>query len=329
MCYVSLDSSRPPLHSAVDWHRVFFPLEPRGQVIFWLVFAAWMPWAMLYEAWRLKPEKIIAFGSFYALLFWPTAKLVRSKLILFLRLGLVPRGRLSIKQNLQQWLDRIGLGIAHNLICMSESMRREVELFCPKAIAKVKVLPNDISTPHYAETRSGAPGLVAVTTGYLVRRKNIDFLLEVFAILQAHTPASQWRLWIVGDGPDRARLEAEMRRRKLMNVEFLGWHDDVFEVLSSARLLLHASLQEGMPNSVMEALGFGMPVLAMQVPEIKELLFYEELLFSPTSPDSLAEALIEAEQNQEVIEHWRALCEERRRVFSFDWDKLACELVCA
>lgn len=130
------------------------------------------------------------------------------------------------------------------------------------------VIPNFIgrTLPHGASPHGG--DLIAI--GTLEARKNQAFLLQVLARAKAH--GFCYTLTLVGDGPDRARLEALTRQLGLQEqVRFAGFQQHAAHLIPQHRLLVHAALMENLPIALIEALAMGRPILAPAVGGIGEL----------------------------------------------------------
>ncbi|MGQ0634369.1 MAG: glycosyltransferase [Planctomycetaceae bacterium] len=100
---------------------------------------------------------------------------------------------------------------------------------------------------------------------------------------------------IVGDGPDRAPLEALSEELSLQShVRFLGYRRDVRDLLSDADVFVLSSLTEGLSISILEAMAVGLPVVATNVGGNPEVVVEEEtgLLVPARSPEELASALL-------------------------------------
>lgn len=77
---------------------------------------------------------------------------------------------------------------------------------------------------------------------------------------------------IAGDGPERPRIERLIRSLGLEDrVRLLGWQTDVAALLATADALLFPSRTEGMPNTVLEAMAAGVPVVGSDIPALREL----------------------------------------------------------
>ncbi|RYG38396.1 glycosyltransferase [bacterium] len=107
----------------------------------------------------------------------------------------------------------------------------------------------------------GAPPVV-IGVGRLNAQKNFGNLLAAFARVPA--PA---RLIVLGEGEERAALEAETARLGLQErVRWPGFVDNPFRYLSRARLLALSSDFEGLPTALIEALACGTPVVSTDCP---------------------------------------------------------------
>lgn len=97
-----------------------------------------------------------------------------------------------------------------------------------------------------------------LTVCRLVPQKGVDVLLEAFALLPL--PIRQtWRLRIVGDGPERASLERQARQLGIAaQVSFEGFCSDSPRFFRQAPIFVLPSRFEGMPNALLEAMGFGL-----------------------------------------------------------------------
>jgi glycosyltransferase involved in cell wall biosynthesis len=104
---------------------------------------------------------------------------------------------------------------------------------------------------------SGGRAPLALAIGRLHPNKGFDLLLEALAETRNVT------LWIAGDGPLRSSLERYASRLGIAGrVRFLGWREDVPQLLASVDLLVCPSLHEPLGNVVIEAWSAGLPVVA-------------------------------------------------------------------
>ena len=333
--YLTLD--HPPTASIstdVCIHILPFPLRARRGLFFWAVFTLFAPLYVFSHAVRLRAERIVVFGAFYsAMSSFTTALSIPT--VLFLR-SLVFRidvitGKPWLIRKLACAVEKWGMKRAARVVCMTRAMQQEVETFLGSPLGRFHVLPNDIQTGT-ADGSSPSPApfrpsecFTMVCAGVLDARKNVSFLLKALSTLPQNLPP--WQVVVAGDGPERRALEVQARSLGLTRVSFPGWVQELTPLLQASKLLVHPAVHEGVPNIVLEALGEGLPVLASDIPEHREVLGADGLLFALTDPQGLGRRLAELVQTPE---RYAALREASGRVaesLRFDWDGRAVALV--
>jgi colanic acid/amylovoran biosynthesis glycosyltransferase len=130
-----------------------------------------------------------------------------------------------------------------------------------------------------------------ICVGRLSPEKGQAGLLQSFEILRPRHP--ELRLRLVGDGPERASLEALAKELGLLDaVTFTGRlpEEDTLAEIAGSDLLVLPSFMEGLPIVLMEAMAAGVPVIASRVAGIPELVEDDKtgLLFTPSNWDELA-----------------------------------------
>jgi teichuronic acid biosynthesis glycosyltransferase TuaC len=126
------------------------------------------------------------------------------------------------------------------------------------ACARVEPSPVEIPGAAFAAARRKRAELgdetIAVTVARLVPSKRVDLVIE-------HAAARGQRLVVVGDGPERGRLEALAQARRV-DARFVGKvpRDEALAWIGAADVLLHASRAEGLSTVVREAEELGVPV---------------------------------------------------------------------
>jgi glycosyltransferase involved in cell wall biosynthesis len=149
---------------------------------------------------------------------------------------------------------------------------------------RIEVLVNPAPPPVNVEPAALEPGTF-VFVGRLTEQKALPVLLDAIAQVEGA------RLEIVGDGPERAALEA----RASGSVRFLGAlpRDGVLAHLAGARAAVLSSAWENLPHAAVEALAVGTPVVSTAVGGVPEVVHDGEngLLVPPGDPAALAAAL--------------------------------------
>lgn len=111
-----------------------------------------------------------------------------------------------------------------------------------------------------------APGepQVVLAVGRLTRQKDLVTLIRAFALLRRRRPA---RLLILGEGEDRAALEALVRQAGLADdVRLPGAVTNPYSYMARAAVFALSSAWEGLPNALIEALALGTPVVSTDCP---------------------------------------------------------------
>jgi glycosyltransferase involved in cell wall biosynthesis len=126
--------------------------------------------------------------------------------------------------------------------------------------------------------------------------KGLDVLVAACSALRDRH--QDFRVHLVGDGPLRASLEAEVASRKLgEHVKFVGskHHKELGDWYRAADLTLLPSRSEGLPNVLRESLACGTPFVASRVGGIDEIAEGGAgMLVRPEQPEQLADAIVRA-----------------------------------
>lgn len=181
-----------------------------------------------------------------------------------------------------------------HLQCVSEHTRRMLKdagysesLLCmvPNAVDLVRFNP-----PSREPRELDAPVRV-VYVGRIRPVKGLTVLMGAWSKIARQANA---RLTIAGDGPGREALMQSVRDGGFADsVEFLGEVNDVPSVLAEADIYVQPSFQEGLPNSVLEAMAMGLPIVATRISGNEDVVAHEEngLLVPAGNAEALAEAL--------------------------------------
>ena len=112
---------------------------------------------------------------------------------------------------------------------------------------------------------------VVTTVARLDPVKDLVTLLDAFAVVRRRAPGA--RLVIVGDGPERPRLEARAAQVDLAgSVQITGYRSDVRALLPAADVYASSSISEGVSITILEAMATGIPVVATAVGGTPEIL---------------------------------------------------------
>jgi len=213
-------------------------------------------------------------------------------------------GFISIDRNLSVYnrLDVFALRYFDRVIAVSEQMKGDL---MAKGVVgeRIQVIPNAMDVGHkvageaargVTRARMGIRDdeFVFGFVGRLSEEKGLRHLLEA---LRRWVPGdSQWRLILVGEGPQREALEQTVRDFGLTaKVKFAGFQRDTGAWYPAMDAFVLPSLTEGTPMVVLEAMAHGVPVIATSVGGVPALVANGRtgLLVPPARPLELLEAM--------------------------------------
>lgn len=164
-------------------------------------------------------------------------------------------------------------------------------------------------------------GTLVGAGGRLVPQKNLGTLVEAVARLADDHP--DLRLVVTGEGPCRDDLAARARRLDVADrVTFTGYlpeRADVHAVLSRLDLYAMPSHHEGFGVAALEAMAAGLPVVASDIPPLREVVGDAGVFVDPADPAALAEAIGGLVGDRDRREHLAAVA--RRRADEFPMDR--------
>jgi glycosyltransferase involved in cell wall biosynthesis len=202
---------------------------------------------------------------------------------------------------LYYWIDRRCLPFYDRVICVSEDLKNEA-LKCGVPENRCILIENAIDTIEYRRTLSveGArshlgfvvkrPLIGAV--GRLSEEKGFDLLID--AVSRLHQSGREIDLVIVGEGDARAALEAQIESQPFPErFHLLGFQSDLNLLYQAMDIFALSSRREGLPNALLEAMSYELPVVATSIAGIPRLINdgTTGLLVPPDDVDALHHAL--------------------------------------
>jgi glycosyltransferase involved in cell wall biosynthesis len=205
----------------------------------------------------------------------------------------------SVKHRVSRWITRTSLRRADAVICQSEAMRADLRALVGDR-AGFHVIGNPIDVDAVREAAGapvilpGRPALVSVAR--LAHLKGYDLLLPAIDRLRRTHPGIH--LTVIGEGPERPRLEALIRRLDLARcVALPGFSAEPLPAVRAADLFVLPSRYEAFPNAALEALACGTPVVLTDCPGANAQLVrpgFNGRLAREATPEELAGAIAAA-----------------------------------
>lgn len=178
--------------------------------------------------------------------------------------------------------------IANSQLAVTSALEHGIE---SQRIDFVRNAVDDVSARSEASDREHLRILFA---GRIVALKRPEVFLKLASELRRLFPDKDLRFQIAGDGPLRSKMEHLSADLGLTpnDMEFLGELEDMNQAYETSDLLVLTSLHEGTPNVVLEAMSYGIPVVATKVGGVPEVVPSEcGILVDPDDFDGLVRAV--------------------------------------
>lgn len=190
------------------------------------------------------------------------------------------------------WLDtfvfkRLSIKIwikAKAVIANSEELKKLAQQSAPRQT--IGVIYNGVDTEEFKPgKKEPADKLRLISTGRLIKRKGYRYLIEAISGLK------NVRLTLVGGGNLKPELES-LAKEKDSDVVFLGPkdHKEIVSLLQQSDVFALPSLNEGMSNSILEAMAVGLPIITTNTGGTIELIKQNGIVVEQGSADSLKKA---------------------------------------
>jgi glycosyltransferase involved in cell wall biosynthesis len=221
-------------------------------------------------------------------------------------------------------VETLGVRLQRRFVAASDYMAREIRTRNPKAHVDVVYAGVEKPASHASDAPSLSQGSSLLYLGRLESGpKGLDLLLTAFADLVERHPDA--RLTIAGDGPGRADLEALATSLGVGDrVAFVGRveGDAKWRLLDRSTILVVPSRYESFGLVALEALAAGTPVVAFDIPSMREILTdgsgaLVPSFDTPRLTAELAALLDDPDRRAAMVEAGRV------RVKAFDWDETA------
>lgn len=175
---------------------------------------------------------------------------------------------------------------ANAVVANSQGLKNLALESAPKQ--KIDVIYNGVDTNEFApiENKPKNDKLILISTGRLIARKGYNFLIEAIANLL------QVELWLIGEGNLKNELELQAKTLNAQ-IKFLGKkeHHEIPKYLKQADIFVLPSLNEGMSNSILEAMACGLPIIATDTGGSAELIQGNGIIVEKSNVQDLKNAI--------------------------------------
>jgi len=199
-------------------------------------------------------------------------------------------------------LERLTASVTDKIITLTEQEKQDHLRFRIAPEGKFRVIHSGVDLAAFSDAQFNAPAMreklgippeaiVVGTAGRLTPIKGHKYLLEAAAVISRQK--SDVFFTFLGDGELAIELSQMASSLGIKNVMFLGWRQDVPEVMSVFDIFVLPSLNEGMGKVLVEAMALGIPIVASDVGGIPDLVThnYNGLLVPPADVEGMAKSI--------------------------------------
>jgi glycosyltransferase involved in cell wall biosynthesis len=215
------------------------------------------------------------------------------------------------------WVERVCYRNVRTVIALSEEVARTLPQ--RTSYPPIRIVPNGVDLERFQRAPKPEPGdPTVVMVARLNETKRHDLLLRAIAIL-AEGPVPDVRGVIVGDGPNRATLEALSHDLGITDhIRFAGEVEDVRPFVAEARVAALISQHEGFGNVLLEAMAMGRPVVASRRGAIPEVVRDGiDGMLTDLDPQDIADALAQLLTDPERSDAMGVQASERAETFGW------------
>lgn len=231
-------------------------------------------------------------------------------------------------------MEKLTGSITDRMVALTEAEGKDYNTFLVCNPDKIVAIHSGVDIDRYAAARVNIEekkrslgldpkGLVVGTVGWLLPIKGPMYLLKAMeGVFKSHPDTS---LVYVGKGDLEEKLKKEAVRISVSDkVTFLGWRDDVPEIMQLLDIFVLPSLNEGMGRVLVEAMAAGKAIVASDTGGIPDLIIHGHngLLVPPKDSNRLAEAIItllkDTHRREEIGKNGRLLAKRYSVEFMVD-----------
>jgi N-acetyl-alpha-D-glucosaminyl L-malate synthase BshA len=170
------------------------------------------------------------------------------------------------------------INVSDGVTAVSQSLKDNTLSFFPKVNKEITVIPNFIDLQrfsykpknHFKKAIAPNDEKIIVHASNFRRLKRVDNVVRIFAQIHDKIPS---KLLLIGDGPERAKIEKQCRELGLYDsaIRFLGKQDAIEELLAVSDLFLMPSETESFGLAALEAMACQVPVVSSNVEGLPEV----------------------------------------------------------
>lgn len=190
---------------------------------------------------KIKPDVLLSYGEWYNPFVILSTRFLRIPLYVFDRMG--PEIKLDkLVETLRKSLYRFAEGIIVQTNMAARIIAKKTN------VKKIAVIPNPV---NILDVQTSVKKNQIVSLGRLSREKGHLILIRAFSRISQR----DWTLHIIGDGPEKLKLESEAASLGILDrIKFYGHLKDFGQIMGESEIFVLPSFYEGFPNALIEAM---------------------------------------------------------------------------
>ncbi len=184
---------------------------------------------------------------------------------------------------------KYALKYSDRIICVSNALKRNLSPhFSPE---KLEVIPTGFDPGLFGDLQLERKNQI-VAVGYLKWQKDYPSMID--AMVRVSSKFSDYRLLIIGDGPEREALQRKIEQSDMTErVRLLGnlSQKEIVKHLNESKLFVMSSVSEGLPKALLEAAACGTPAVVTTACNVEDIIDKIGIAVEPANSHALAEAV--------------------------------------
>ena len=212
-----------------------------------------------------------------------------------------------------QWLRRLMSPFLHCYVAVSGELHQWLGDVVKIKPSKNRLIYNGINLDRFVPQQQKAAPFTFIHVARLATVKDQHTLLHAIASLCTKSTLP-FQCWLVGDGPERQRLQQTAADLGLTapELQWLGERQDIAELMAQSQVFVLSSVAEGIPMTVLEAMACGLAIISTDVGGLPELISPAQGQLVPArDAQALADAMLFFLADQSATTAAGTQCRER------------------
>lgn len=184
----------------------------------------------------------------------------------------------------------------------------------------IKIIPNGVDVKEFKPKDKKNKDLKILCVARLIKRKGLNYLISAIAELKEYKIS----LKIIGSGVEKNNLLNQIKELKIKDkVSLIDYikHDDLPKYYSNSDIFVLPSLNEGMSNTILEAIASGLPIITTNTGGSKELIKGNGIIIKKRNKKDIREAILKLYKDKKL--RVKMSKKSRNLALKLDWKKVA------